>query len=102
MKKDRNPPQADSPNSERRKLRLRGVPNLSGMEIKPLYTPQDTADLDYRRDLGLPGEFPFTRGIHPTMYRGRLWTMRQFAGFGAAEETNKRYHYLLKHGSTGL
>ncbi|MGH7273028.1 MAG: methylmalonyl-CoA mutase family protein, partial [Nitrospiria bacterium] len=66
--------------------------NLSGMAIKPLYTPHDTADLDYRRDLGLPGEFPFTRGIYPTMYRGRLWTLRQVAGFGAAEETNKRYH----------
>ncbi|HEY3323819.1 MAG TPA: methylmalonyl-CoA mutase family protein [Planctomycetota bacterium] len=75
---------------------------LSGAENKPLYTPDDLAQMDYDRDLGLPGEFPYTRGIHASMYRGRLWTMRQFAGFGTAEETNGRFKYLLKHGQTGL
>ncbi|MEK6576756.1 MAG: methylmalonyl-CoA mutase family protein, partial [Nitrospirota bacterium] len=72
------------------------------MEIDALYTPIDIEDLDYQSDLGLPGEFPFTRGIYPTMYRGRLWTMRQFAGFGSAEDTNKRFKYLLERGQTGL
>ncbi|HLT57871.1 MAG TPA: methylmalonyl-CoA mutase family protein [Limnochordales bacterium] len=74
----------------------------SGMPIKGLYGPEDTAELDYQRDLGDPGEYPFTRGIHRTMYRGRLWTMRQFAGFGTAEETNARFRYLLQEGQTGL
>lgn len=76
--------------------------NLSDIEIGPVYGPPDIKDLDYDRDLGMPGEFPFTRGIYPTMYRGRPWTMRQFAGFGAAEESNRRYRYLLKQGNTGL
>ncbi len=76
--------------------------NLSGNEIKNLYTPDDIAHLDYMTDIGFPGEFPFLRGVHPTMYRGRLWTMRMFSGFGSAEETNQRYKYLLKHGETGL
>jgi len=76
--------------------------NLSGNEIKNLYTPNDTTHLDYINDIGFPGEFPFLRGVHPTMYRGRLWTMRMFSGFGSAEETNQRYKYLLKHGETGL
>ena len=76
--------------------------NLSNLDIKPVYTPDDIEDLDYVTDVGFPGVFPFVRGVHPTMYRGRLWTMRQFAGFGSAEETNKRYHYLLEHGETGL
>ena len=76
--------------------------NLSNLDIKPLYTPEDIEGIDYLTDIGFPGEFPFVRGVHPTMYRGRLWTMRQFAGFGSAEETNKRYHYLLEHGETGL
>lgn len=76
--------------------------NLSNMEIKRVYTPEDVKDIDYSKDIGLPGEFPFTRGIYPTMYRGRLWTMRQFSGFGTAEDTNKRFKYLLKHGETGL
>jgi methylmalonyl-CoA mutase N-terminal domain/subunit len=76
--------------------------SLSGMEIKASYTPQDIVALDDKTDLGLPGEFPFTRGIYPSMYRGRLWTMRQFSGFGTAEETNRRYHYLMKQGVTGL
>src|SRR6185369_771855 len=62
----------------------------------------DTVDLDYERDLGFPGSYPFTRGVYPSMYRGRLWTMRQFAGFGTPEETNERFRYLLEHGQTGL
>jgi len=78
------------------------VTTISGDEIAPLYTPADTAQLDYQRDLGEPGQFPYTRGIHPTMYRGKLWTMRQFAGFGTARETNARFKYLLGQGQTGL
>src|SRR2546427_11743979 len=69
---------------------------------KPVYGPDDLGRFDVARQLGQPGEFPFTRGIHPTGYRGRLWTMRQFAGFGTAKQTNKRFHYLLEHGQTGL
>jgi methylmalonyl-CoA mutase N-terminal domain/subunit len=74
---------------------------ISGLENEPLYTP-DTVEIDYDRDLGYPGVHPFTRGVYPSMYRGRLWTMRQFAGFGTAEETNERFRYLLDHGQTGL
>jgi methylmalonyl-CoA mutase, N-terminal domain len=74
---------------------------ISGLENEPLYTP-DTVETDYDRDLGYPGVYPFTRGVYPSMYRGRLWTMRQFAGFGTAEETNERFRYLLDHGQTGL
>ena len=74
---------------------------ISGIENEPIYTPE-TSPVDYERDLGAPGEYPFTRGVYPSMYRGRLWTMRQFAGFGTAEETNERFHYLLAHGQTGL
>ncbi|MCL4393875.1 MAG: methylmalonyl-CoA mutase family protein [Chloroflexi bacterium] len=74
----------------------------SGETIDRLYTPLDIADMDYARDIGAPGEFPFTRGIHPTMYRVKPWTMRMFAGFGTAEETNARFKYLLEHGETGL
>jgi methylmalonyl-CoA mutase N-terminal domain/subunit len=74
---------------------------ISGLPVEPLYGPGDV-EVDYERDLGRPGEFPFTRGVYPTMYRGRLWTMRQFAGFGTAEETNARFRYLLEHGQTGL
>jgi len=74
----------------------------SKIELKRLYTPLDTQDIDYCNDLGFPGEFPFTRGVQPTMYRGRLWTMRQYAGFATAEETNKRYKFLLEQGQTGL
>jgi len=74
---------------------------ISGIENEPLQTP-DTVDVDYERDLGYPGAYPFTRGVYPSMYRGRLWTMRQFAGFGTAAETNARFHYLLEHGQTGL
>ncbi len=76
--------------------------NTSEFEIKRVYTPLDVADFDYMRDLGFPGEYPFTRGVHATMYRGRLWTMRQFSGFGTAEQTNRRFKYLLKEGETGL
>jgi methylmalonyl-CoA mutase N-terminal domain/subunit len=74
---------------------------MSGVENDPLATP-DTSTVDYERDLGYPGTFPFTRGVYPSMYRGRLWTMRQFAGFGTAGETNERFRYLLDHGQTGL
>jgi methylmalonyl-CoA mutase, N-terminal domain len=74
---------------------------ISGLENEPLYTPEKV-ELDYDRDLGYPGTYPFTRGVYPSMYRGRLWTMRQFAGFGTAEETNERFRYLLEHGQTGL
>ncbi len=76
--------------------------NLSDTKIQRLYTPQDVQDLEYLRDLGYPGEFPYTRGPYPTMYRGRLWTMRQFAGLGTASDTNKRYKYLIANGLTGL
>jgi methylmalonyl-CoA mutase N-terminal domain/subunit len=74
---------------------------ISGLEVDPLATP-GSVELDYERDLGYPGAFPFTRGVYPSMYRGRLWTMRQFAGFGTAQETNERFRYLLDHGQTGL
>jgi methylmalonyl-CoA mutase N-terminal domain/subunit len=76
--------------------------SISGMPIKRLYTPLDTAELNYNDDLGYPGQYPFTRGVQPTMYRGRFWTMRQYAGFGSARESNERYRYLLSHGQTGL
>jgi methylmalonyl-CoA mutase, N-terminal domain len=74
---------------------------ISGVENEPLYSPENV-ELDYARDLGWPGAYPFTRGVYPSMYRGRLWTMRQFAGFGTAEETNERFRYLREHGQTGL
>jgi methylmalonyl-CoA mutase N-terminal domain/subunit len=74
---------------------------ISGLEVDPLYTPDNVAT-EYEHDLGYPGEFPFTRGVYPSMYRGRLWTIRQFAGFGTAAETNRRFRYLLEHGQTGL
>ena len=76
----------------------RSVPftTISGRPIDPLYKADGIRDLDYARDLADPGQFPYTRGIHPTMYRGRLWTMRQFAGFGTAEDTNRRYKFLLE------
>jgi methylmalonyl-CoA mutase, N-terminal domain len=75
---------------------------ISGHPVDPLYTDEDLAGWDPGRDLGHPGEFPYTRGVYPSMYRGRLWTMRQFAGFGTVEETNERFRYLLEHGQTGL
>jgi methylmalonyl-CoA mutase N-terminal domain/subunit len=74
----------------------------SGIEIKPLYTPLDVSWLDYESDLGFPGEYPFTRGVYTTMYRSKVWTMRQFAGFGTPEDTNRRFKFLLEHGETGL
>ena len=74
----------------------------SNAPVKRVYTPLDQKDFDYEKKLGLPGEFPYTRGVQPTMYRGRLWTMRQYAGFGTAEESNARYKYLLEQGQTGL
>ncbi len=75
---------------------------VSGEPVDILYTPDDVADIDYMEDIGLPGEYPYTRGIHASMYRGKLWTMRLFAGFGSAADTNQRFHYLLRGGQTGL
>ena len=75
---------------------------LSGLEVKEVYTPEDVKDLDYERDLGAPGTYPFTRGPYPNMYRGRLWTRRQIAGFGTAQATNQRFRFLLQHGQTGI
>jgi len=75
---------------------------VSNHEVDRLYTPEDVEDIDYEEDLGFPGEYPYTRGVYPTGYRGRTWTMRQFAGFGTAEETNERFHYLIENGQTGL
>jgi len=75
---------------------------VSGMEVNPLATPADVMNVDFERDLAFPGEFPYTRGLHPTGYRGKLWTMRQFAGFGTAKQTNERFKYLLSQGQTGL
>ncbi len=82
--------------------RLERFSTVSDMEIKPLYTPADIKDKDYHEDIGLPGFYPFTRGVQSTMYRARLWTMRMFAGLGSADDTNKRFHYLIEHGETGL
>ncbi|MDM8001266.1 MAG: methylmalonyl-CoA mutase family protein [Dehalococcoidia bacterium] len=82
--------------------RLPEFTTVSGMPVKRVYTPLDVRTLSYTGDLGMPGRYPFTRAIHPTGYRGRLWTMRMFSGFGTAEETNARFKYLLSHGETGL
>lgn len=76
--------------------------SVSGEKIEPLYGPDDVENINYLTDIGFPGEYPYTRGIHPNGYRGKIWTMRQFAGFGTPEDTNERYHYLLKRGQTGL
>ena len=100
---------AASPGLERWRERCARTPDrsgelfstLSGIEVPALATPE-TVEVDFERDLGYPGEFPFTRGVYPSMYRGRLWTMRQFAGFGSAAETNERFRFLLDHGQTGL
>jgi methylmalonyl-CoA mutase, N-terminal domain len=86
----------------RRSARNAARTTISGREMAPVYGPADVADIDYARDLGDPGRYPFTRGIHDTMYRGQLWTMRQFAGYGSAAQTNARFKYLLEHGSGGL
>jgi len=82
--------------------RLPRFTTVSDLEIKRLYTPEDIRDIDYSRDTGFPGAYPYTRGVQPSMYRGRFWTMRMFSGLGGPEETNKRFHYLLDHGETGL
>src|SRR6476646_412609 len=84
---------------------LKTPPESSEMKAiapHPLYSPADLQEWDYDRDVGYPGDFPFTRGVQATMYRGRLWTMRQYAGMGDAQESNKRYKYLLANGTTGL
>ncbi|WP_092565489.1 methylmalonyl-CoA mutase [Halorubrum sp. SD626R] len=90
------------PSLDRRGERTERFATVSNREVDRLYTPEDIADLDYGEDLGFPGEEPYTRGVYPTMYRGRTWTMRQFAGFGTAEETNERFRYLIDEGQTGL
>jgi len=82
--------------------RLPRFSTVSDLEMKGLYTPEDIKNINYSRDIGFPGASPFTRGVQPSMYRGRLWTMRMFSGLGGPEETNKRFHYLLSHGETGL
>ena len=76
--------------------------SLSGLKVNPIYTPDDLANTDFARDLGQPGEYPFTRGPYPNMYLGRLWTRRQIAGFGTAKATNERYRFLLDHGQNGI
>jgi methylmalonyl-CoA mutase N-terminal domain/subunit len=90
------------PALERTPERSETFKSASGVPVERLYTPEDVASLDYDTDLGYPGDYPFTRGVQPTMYRGRLWTMRQYAGYGTAEESNRRYRYLLAQGQTGL
>jgi methylmalonyl-CoA mutase, N-terminal domain len=91
-----------APVLSKRPERRKRFETVSLEEVNRLYTPADTADLDFERDISFPGEFPYTRGIHPTGYRGKLWTMRQFAGFGTPEETNARFKYLTTQGQTGL
>src|SRR5918911_3299869 len=91
-----------APTLRQRPERKQKFETVSLDPVNRLYTPADTAELDFERDTAFPGEFPYTRGIHPTGYRGKLWTMRQFAGFGTPEETNARFKYLLEHGQTGL
>ena len=90
------------PATERNRERQDSFETTSEIEVDVVYTPEDVANQDYDRDLGFPGSFPFTRGVQPTMYRGRVWTMRQYSGFASAEETNHRYRYLLEQGQTGL
>ncbi len=88
--------------AERSARESRRCSTVSDLEIRPLYTPQDVRQLDYASHIGFPGEYPFTRGCQPDMYRGRVWTFRMFSGFGGAGDTNRRYHHLLDHGETGL
>jgi len=78
------------------------IESTSGMDINIVYSPAEIPGFNYLQDLGFPGEFPFTRGIQPTMYRGRVWSMRQYSGFATAEESNRRYKFLLEQGQTGL
>jgi len=99
IREDKEEWQKSFPNIKERQKSFR---NLSDIEITRLYTPNDIKDLNYELDLGFPGQFPFTRGAYPNMYRGQFWTMRQFAGFGSAEQTNNRYKFLIEHGQTGL
>ncbi len=109
-KSDRQPTDAElrwgnetlRPALEKSPEREKTFTTLSGVPVERLYTPADLGGFDYRSDVGDPGEYPFTRGIHPTMYRGKVWTMRQFSGFGTPEDTNRRLHYLLEQGQTGL
>jgi methylmalonyl-CoA mutase N-terminal domain/subunit len=89
-------------NLQRNPERKEDFQTTSGIPLKRVFTPGDVADLNYGQDLGFPGEYPYTRGVQPTLYRGRFWTMRQYAGFGTAEDTNRRYRYLLEKGQTGL
>ena len=91
-----------NPAIDRAKARKPEFKTTSETVLQPVYAPEDTPELDYQAALGYPGEYPYTRGVQPTMYRGRFWTMRQYAGFSSAEESNKRYHYLLEQGQTGL
>ncbi|MFP4459695.1 MAG: methylmalonyl-CoA mutase [Candidatus Zixiibacteriota bacterium] len=91
-----------SPFIQKRAERKVVFKTASNFELKRIYTPKDFSDSEYIKKLGFPGEYPYTRGVYPTMYRGRLWTMRQYAGFGTAEESNQRYKYLLEQGQTGL
>jgi methylmalonyl-CoA mutase N-terminal domain/subunit len=93
---------ADSADAPQPALPASSGTTLSGLPVKTVYTPEDLTDFDPQSSLGSPGEFPYTRGIHPTMYRGKLWTMRQYAGFGTARQSNARYRYLLAQGQTGL
>src|SRR5215472_9137381 len=95
-------PKTAPPNGAEPTQAERNFTTLSGVPIERLYTQADLGGFDYERDLGDPGEYPFTRGIHRTMYRSKLWTMRQFSGFGGPEDTNARLHYLLRQGLTGL
>src|SRR6185437_14382141 len=87
---------------DKRAENARDFTTISGHPIRELYTPTDLSSWNAEKDLGLPGEPPYTRGIHPAMYRSRLWTMRQFAGFGSAQDTNQRFRYLLSQGQAGL
>ena len=90
------------PHLEKSPERTDPFTTVSGQPIRRLYGPLDVPTVDVARDLGFPGEYPFTRGVQPTMYRGRFWTMRQFSGYGSPEETNRRYKYLLQQGQMGL
>ncbi|MEK7681782.1 MAG: methylmalonyl-CoA mutase family protein, partial [Chloroflexota bacterium] len=90
------------PGLKRNPEREQQFQTLSGTPVDALYTPEDLPNFDYGRDLGYPGEYPFTRGVQSNMYRGRLWTMRQYSGYASPEESNRRYKYLLDHGQTGL
>src|SRR5437879_8227816 len=93
---------ADSAEQPRPDFPASSGTTLSGIPLKTVYAPEDLTDFDPQHSLGTPGEFPYTRGIYPTMYRGKVWTMRQYAGFGTARQSSARYRYLLAQGQTGL